>query len=167
MRLETDICAVNVQKERVDKMENRIPCIIMIVSVCILALCAAEDIRKKQVCLWLIMLFMGINLIFAYFAQMDWRMVLSGLIMGSVFMLISLCTRETIGKGDSLLIMGMGICLGFLSTLIVVFVSLLMASVYGIIGMKKHRKWSYKIPFVPFLMVSYTIVVFLQVFGKI
>ena len=89
-------------------------------------------------------------------------LVLAGAAVGVVFLLISKVTGEALGYGDSLLILVLGIHLGFWKIMILAFVAFFVAAIVAIFVMiikKRGRKAS--IPFGPFIALSYIVVVFL------
>lgn len=163
--LVADIYAVNVQRGQVINIKE-IEYVAAAMTIAALILCSVEDIFKKQIQLWKIGIFIFANLVLALCEKVGWKIILSGMLFGFIFMAVSICTKERIGKGDSFLIMGSGIYLGFGGTLVVVFAALLLASIYGVILMWKKKGWSYEIAFVPFLLVPYASAVILQLCNK-
>lgn len=81
---------------------------------------------------------------------------LAGSFIGIVFFILSRCTKEALGYGDSWVILLLGVFLGLwkvLSLLVIAF--FLSAIVAGVCLVKS--KWSRKasLPFIPFLAVGY------------
>lgn len=76
--------------------------------------------------------------------------------MGIVFLLISRVSGEYFGYGDSILILIIGIFLGFWNLMYLLLGAFSMAAVFSAVMMIKHRfnrKSSF--PFVPFLAAAY------------
>ena len=76
--------------------------------------------------------------------------------MGIVFLLISRVSGESSGYGDSILILIIGIFLGFWNLMYLLLGAFSMAAVFSAVMMIKHRfnrKSSF--PFVPFLAAAY------------
>ena len=76
--------------------------------------------------------------------------------MGIVFLLISRGSGESFGYGDSILILIIGIFLGFWNLMYLLLGAFSMAAVFSAVMMIKHRfnrKSSF--PFVPFLAAAY------------
>lgn len=76
--------------------------------------------------------------------------------MGIVFLLISRVSEESFGYGDSILILIIGIFLGFWNLMYLLLGAFSMAAVFSAVMMIKHRfnrKSSF--PFVPFLAAEY------------
>ena len=131
-------------------------------------ICTIEDIRKKQIHLWHTGIFVVQNVILACCEKRECSFILAGLMVGVVFLGISLCTGEKIGRGDAFFIMGMGAFLGFYNTVWVVFIALLTVSVYGtgLVLAGRRYKWSCEIAFMPFLLVPYMGSTLFQVYGN-
>lgn len=128
----------------------------------LLLMCGVQDIFKKKILLWLIIigsLMIGMCLPFCNtFSPVN---SLGGIAVGASVIVISLVTGGKIGLGDGMLLCATGIGLGFWGNLELFAIALLMAAVVSIILLifrLADRKKS--IPFVPFLLASY---VFLMV----
>ena len=76
--------------------------------------------------------------------------------VGLLLLLISKCTKEAIGYGDSLMILLLGMYLGGMRVLLVLFWASFLAgicSLFLLLGRKRKKKEA--LPFLPFLAVSY------------
>ena len=123
----------------------------------LLVMCSVSDLRRKTIPIVLILV-LGIAVIgFAIFGDsIGVRLRVGGAILGMLFLLISKCTREAIGYGDSWLILLLGIQLGYLEAICVLFVASLLAGVASLFFLWKCKwKRNTSLPFVPFLSVSY------------
>ena len=87
---------------------------------------------------------------------------LGGAAVGISFFFISKYSRESVGYGDSWLILLLGIFLGGKIVVEVLFVASFLAALFSI-GYGLVRGWNRKntIPFIPFLAVAYVGVVLL------
>lgn len=87
---------------------------------------------------------------------------LGGVAIGIVFFMFSKCTKESVGYGDSWLILLLGIFLGGKRVLEVVLIAMLFSGVFSIVHCMRHG-WDRKqtIPFIPSLAAAYIGVVFL------
>ena len=122
-----------------------------------LTLCSAQDIKKKQIRLNMVLFFgiLGILL------HMLWRMqsienLLLGMSVGVVLLFLSVLTGGRIGAGDAVLLIVTGIYLGLEQNLELFFCGLIMCSMCSLVLLvlrKKGRKDS--VPFVPFLLAAY------------
>lgn len=125
--------------------------------VSMLALCSAEDIKKKQIRLHPVLLF-GI---FGVFLHMLFRMqpvenMLLGMLVGVTLLILSILTGGRIGAGDAVLLIVTGIYLGFEQNMQLFFSGSLLCGIWALgvlILKKKGRKDS--IPFIPFLLAAY------------
>lgn len=91
-----------------------------------------------------------------FVGKMDFWLVLGGILTGVVFLFVSKITKEGMGYGDSILILILGIYLGFHQLIIVLsmaFFLLLCVSVPVLWSRKMSRKST--LPFLPFLTGGY------------
>ncbi|MCI8639786.1 MAG: prepilin peptidase [Coprococcus sp.] len=79
-----------------------------------------------------------------------------GILTGGMFLLFSKCSKESIGYGDSWMILNLGILLGIWELLAVLGAAFLSSAVAAGIG-TMSGKWNRKtrIPFYPFLTLGY------------
>lgn len=85
-----------------------------------------------------------------------WYLWAAGAVSGGLFLVISKCSKEGIGYGDSWMILNLGIFLGvwrLLAVLVMAFGGTVAAAVCGGVKGKYSRKSS--IPFLPFLLAGY------------
>lgn len=123
----------------------------------LLVLSGLSDWKKRTIPVFLLVI---MSLAVACFAvicgDVSWRLRLGGALMGIVFLLISKCTKEAIGYGDSWLIMVLGVQLGYLRAMYVLFAASLIAGIVSLFYLWKQRwKRNATLPFVPFLAVAY------------
>lgn len=122
-----------------------------------LALCTAQDMKKRQIRLNFVLVF-GI---LGVFFHMLWRMlsignILLGMSVGAALLLLSVLTKGGIGVGDALILVVTGIYLGLEKNLELFLFGLFLCSMWSLcllVLRKKSRKDS--IPFVPFLLAAY------------
>lgn len=89
-------------------------------------------------------------------------LVFAGAAVGVVFLAVSKVTEEGFGYGDSLLILILGIYLGFWNLLGILLGAFLLSALFAIFALscrKFNRNTGY--PFVPFLLASYVVWMFL------
>ena len=86
--------------------------------------------------------------------------------VGLMVYLFSVLTKEKIGKGDAFVVMVTGLYLGFQNTLLLVWLSTILAAVIGSIIIRKNNvNTDFEIPFVPFLLMGYLIIYFISCVG--
>ena len=125
--------------------------------VCFYGLTAIDDIRTKKVKVLEIVIFglAGVLLNFIYKPH-SFMSLAGGVMVGALLYVFSVLTKEKIGKGDALIIMVSGLYLGFMNTVILLWLSSLIAAVSGLIVVKRNSSTKdVEIPFVPFLLVGY------------
>lgn len=124
---------------------------------------AIFDWRKKQIP---ILLLIGMSVLVAgtlFVCNTESvRAKVFGGLLGLLFFLISKCTNQAIGYGDSWIILLLGIHLGIFVTLQILFTASLVAGISSLFFLWKRRWKRYStLPFVPFLAISYLGVMFL------
>lgn len=123
----------------------------------LLTACSVSDWRKKTIP-YVLLLTLGIAVVaFAFLCDgVSVKMRVGGVLMGVLFLLISKISREAIGYGDSFLILFIGIHMGSLVALGVLFIAALLTAVVSLFFLWKcHWKRHATLPFVPFLTISY------------
>lgn len=89
----------------------------------------------------------------------DWKMVLGGMILGAVFLLASVITRQNIGTGDGCILTVCGMVTGLYQMVVLMILSLGAASFYGVaLCLCKKAGRHTKIPFVPFICLGYGVI---------
>lgn len=89
----------------------------------------------------------------------DWKMVLGGTMLGAVFLLASVITRQSIGTGDGCILTVCGMVTGLYQMVVLVILSLGSASLYGVVlCLCKKAGRHTKIPFVPFICLGYGVI---------
>ena len=123
----------------------------------LLGICSISDWKKKTIPMVLLVFMSVIVLIIVMICKdVSIRLRIGGGFLGFVFLLISKCTKEAIGYGDSWLIMILGIHLGSLQTIEVLFVASVLAGIVSLFCLWRCRwKRNATLPFVPFLCISY------------
>lgn len=125
--------------------------------VCMYCMTAFDDLKDRQIKVRDILIFGIVGIIInLVYRPHDLISVVGGVIVGLLVYLFSFLSKEQIGKGDALLIIVTGLYLGFTDTLVVLWVSTVLAAIVGTIHVKRHRvEIDSELPFVPFLLVGY------------
>jgi len=116
------------------------------------------DFRKKEIPLWFSILGGMIGVVICTVEGRDFFDIVFACLPGALAMNFSWMTRETIGYGDGIVLLIMGIYLpvsqllsiGMLAFFIAGIIALLLLTVF-------HKKGTYRIPFIPFLSIAYGI----------
>ena len=123
----------------------------------VLALIAYQDWKTKKISIVLLGVLTVLVFLFQVFVIREgiWS-VLGGVLVGGIFLIISMCTKEAIGYGDSWLITVLGMYLGSSKMLEVMLAAGIGASLFSVWKLFQNG-WDKKItiPFAPFLMAAY------------
>jgi len=128
-----------------------------LVMLVFLGIGAVWDIRTKQVPAgYLLAGTVGSVMYQAFTGNQLWYLWVLGIATGGVFLILSKCTGEGIGYGDSWMILNLGIFLGVWKLLCVLGMAFLCSSVAAGAGLMA-KKWNRKtrVPFFPFLTIGY------------
>lgn len=122
-----------------------------------LVISAYGDWKEKKVSVNLLLVtgISGVVLHMAYHTPALGDM-LGGIALGALLLPAAWITRESIGTGDGLMVMVSGIYLGFQKNMELFLIALLLAGCFGLfLILVKRKERNYRIPFIPFLLVSY------------
>lgn len=127
-----------------------------IISFTFIAICTAADIRRREIPMIIIVLFGVISLFYiGIWGEREWLDIAYSLIPGAFLLLLSLCTRESIGYGDGLVTLVLGILMGWKGCMTAVFIGLLASAVFSMALLACRKvKGKSRIPFVPFLAIG-------------
>ena len=135
---------------------------IEIIIAMVLLVLSVMDIICKRIPLLVIVGLIVMAMVSSLILQpVDGVLIVAGATVGIVFFLISKVTREKLGYGDSLILLALGILLGFWEVMILILIAFLASACFGIIMVcwkKKNKNTSF--PFVPFIALSYVLVTF-------
>lgn len=122
-----------------------------------LGICSYSDIKSKQIPVIQLCVFGILGVIMHLFnSQQNWISLILGIGIGAILYVYSLLSQEKLGKGDAMIVMVIGIYMGFMKTLELLWISSIFAAGVGIVMIiYKKQKKNYEIPFVPFLMAGY------------
>ena len=123
----------------------------------VLGMSAYQDWRKKKVSMYLVFVAGIVGLLCHLCSrQIDVTDMLLGAAIGAVILLCGFVSGEKIGYGDGAIVIVCGIFLGFdanLELLCIALVLLEVVALFLIVVKRKGRR--YQIPFIPFLLVGY------------
>ena len=127
----------------------------------LLVICSVIDWKKKTIPVLLLMMLGMVAAISAFLcADVSIKLRIGGVLMGIAFLIVSRFTKEAIGYGDSWLMLFLGMQLGYIQTISLLFVSSMLAAVASLFLLWRHKwKRNATLPFVPFLTISYFAVV--------
>lgn len=135
--------------------------------ICIayLSVLSILDIRFRKMPVWLLVVggIVGIGYQIWRWVKGDSISIVligSGVIVGLIFLVISKITGQALGYGDGIIILILGIYLGFWDLSVVLMVAFFAASVMAmVLIVVKRGKRKRTMPFVPFLCIGYVVFV--------
>ena len=133
--------------------------------LCLLGLipCAIEDAKTKKISFVRLMLFLLLGIATGTariaFGKPDTVRIFAGLLPGTCLMALSLLTPESIGFGDGLAILGIGMLLGFGQTILLLGIALSLAWIRAVVLFAAGKVGRGKtFAFLPFLLAAGTAV---------
>ena len=125
----------------------------------ILVISSIEDIRKKEISLWEILLLSGLSFSAVVASIFDgsfdlWSVLLS-LLPGAAMIFLAFITREGIGYGDGLMALAIGPALGAGSSIMTIVTAVCVSGLFsGILLVLKRAERKTKIAFAPFITIG-------------
>jgi len=116
------------------------------------------DMKYKKIPVAGLVVFGVVVLIYCLCIGTGLYSMLSGLVPGAVVLLVSLCTKESIGTGDGLMLLVLGMFCGFRTILSVLGTALVFTAFTAmllLIFRRAGRKT--ELPFLPFLFAGYVL----------
>lgn len=132
-------------------------------NIIMLAFCSVQDIREKEISLWKLQIYgfliLGIFLSRFFIQKNSLFSLLEkgifGLIPGLLFLFLAKASKEALGYGDGIILLFIGISIGFWQCLGVLFTALLgIFLAAAMILILAGRKKNVRIPFLPFLLTG-------------
>ena len=132
-------------------------------NIIMLAFCSVQDIREKEISLWKLQIYgfliLGIFLSRFFIQKNSLFSLLEkgifGLIPGLLFLFLAKASKEAVGYGDGIILLFIGISIGFWQCLGVLFTALLgIFLAEAMILILAGRKKNVRIPFLPFLLTG-------------
>ena len=116
-----------------------------------LCICTFTDIKKRNVCGWLCI----VNIVAAIFRNISGKSLIEGAIIGGIFLIISVVTREKIGYGDSLVFLAIGLIIGGEKCFVIIFWSFLLCSIFSLVAIiLKKTTFKSTVAFMPFVLAG-------------
>lgn len=127
-----------------------------------LGICSYEDIKSRKIGVVMVLLFAIFGVITRLLlGSPDIRGMFGGMILGGALFVLGRAFKGSLGSGDALMVMVSGIYLGFWNNLVLLWIASFLTGILGIvlILMGKRNK---EIPFAPFLLVAYLVLLILE-----
>ena len=134
--------------------------IIRIVIAVYLIIMGVIDIRKQQIPLLPGLICLGVATASLLVAGIGLLEIAAGVLVGGLLLIVSRVSRGGVGEADALVYAVTGTTLGFFGNCEVLLISLMMAAIVGsVLMIAKHVGRKYRLPFVPFTLIAYGMVV--------
>lgn len=133
--------------------------IVYIIVVLMLIYESIVDLKKKYIHLWPVLvtgLMGGVINMSIYGIKASG--IMAGAAVGGILLLMAFVSRQQIGYGDAVVFLALGMCLGPVTALWVLWLSMLAAGVAGTVGIiRKKHGWRSQLPYMPFVTVGYIV----------
>lgn len=128
-------------------------------AILFLARLSLEDIREKRISVKRVMIgALAAVICRLIVGQASGIAIVGSLIPGIVLLLLSVMTKESIGKGDGIVVMMLGLWIGGQMTFLVVCLAVWAAGIFAMVCL--IRKKRELIPFVPCLLMGMEVLLF-------
>lgn len=123
-----------------------------------LVICSYEDLKNKSIHTSWLLILAAAGILWRLFAG-QWQLagILSAMVPGFFVWLLSIITKGSIGEGDGMMLMIIGIILGGSCAFRIFLYALFLSGGYALflfVIRKKSRK--HEMAFVPFMLVAFT-----------
>lgn len=115
-----------------------------------------QDMRYRKISCLIIYVFLLTGGVNAYLTRMGLEISMS-ILPGAVMLILCFLTNEKIGYGDGLVVLALGLWLGFEELLYALLIGTVLSSTVSICCLLNYRKSELirvKIPFIPFMFVG-------------
>ena len=138
--------------------------IFIILTTIILGVCTYTDLKGKYIYTWVCGASSAIAILaHALLKDVPVKNIGLGVLIGSVAFIISILTKEKVGRGDAWMVMTVGALEGGMFLIPVLIWSLIFFNIYAISGMSlKFFNLKSKLPLAPFALVANVLVAFLS-----
>lgn len=114
------------------------------------------DLRYKEIPVWISVAGAVVGIVISLLEKREMLSILLAILPGVIALLFAKVSRETIGYGDGVLFLVMGMYMSWEEVLEIVILAFGIAGVCALILIVVfQKKRNYQIPFVPFLAASY------------
>ena len=136
--------------------------------VVFLIVASLEDIKTREISMKLMIIAAIVGLILELLdGSFDIKDILGGVLIGFVLYIAAVLSKEKIGKGDGVIVMGTGIYTGFMQNLELLWIAAVISLIVGVvITLIRKKPGSLEMPFVPFLLSSYLFMFYKEYTGR-
>lgn len=123
----------------------------------VMLICAGTDLYNRKVYRWIVLLYLTMAAMgrLATGTDGDLQVLAVDLLPGFFCLLLAWATRQEIGYGDVMLILGCGLSVGWSACMEMVVSALFLAGVVALLMLIRHRGRKKELSFVPFLLAAW------------
>lgn len=121
-----------------------------------LFICTYTDLKNHTINLILSMFFLAVGFIIILFSgNTELFQIISSIIPGLIFIIISLIFPHSLGFGDGIILCVCGIYSSVNFVIQLLFFALIISFIFSIFMLIKKHSLKYQFPFAPFILMSY------------
>jgi len=130
-----------------------------------LAINTYTDIKKKKISIMVSVIFFIVGMVLTLVSKEHTLVsVLGGLGVGALLILMGKISRQAVGFGDGIIFLVTGLYLGFVRNLVLLLYGLVICALASIIFLVIRKfKMKDKIPFAPFILTSFIMMLIMGV----
>lgn len=119
---------------------------------------AVEDIRNKKISIWILIVFFLLSVIhIVIYRDIPVKELMGGIGIGIMAVMVSVVFHKSIGLGDGITLLNLGILVGQTRLLEIMMVSLFFTMIWGVFYMAKGKNRNKTIAFVPFILIGFVL----------
>ena len=133
------------------------------IALLFILICAVYDCKTKEIPVWIITLFGTIAIIImaASGNKEDVMPVIYAFVPGAFLLLLSLCTKESVGYGDGFVVLVIGLLVGFAPCVSAVCAAFVLSGIFSFFLLILHRiNVKSRLAYMPFLAAGLGVVIF-------
>lgn len=132
--------------------------------VIFLGVCTITDLKERHIYLGYCLINMTVALLInIFFKNVEWINIVAGVGLGVIFFVLSMITKEALGKGDAVIILVLGSICGIEMSFKIVTWAFILCSIASIVKMIiKRKSVKDEIPFAPFLLCGCVLTILIR-----
>lgn len=127
------------------------------VSLLFLAILSAGDIRERKISIYRVLLFALFAILYRMITNEHlWNEIICCVLPGSALLLLAFLTKESIGYGDGITVLVLGLWTNGRFALAVTCTGIMLSGIWSVVCIFRKKKEA--IPFVPFLLLGMEVI---------
>ena len=122
-----------------------------------LIICSISDIKSKKIYVKWWVVFSVAGVVESILLDTNWVIkILFGILPGLLLYIFSIVSKGEIGKGDSFVVMCIGVTIGIRKSLEIFILGLFFTVIISLPYLfYKRKNWRLRVPFIPFLLMAF------------